>query len=310
MNYNLNKDKLCPGCYNNCYIIGPTGPKGPTGPAGGNVSVLGTYDTYDDLIKEHPQGKPNDSYLVDGNLYVWSDNEQDWTNIGNIKGPKGDKGDPGPQGLNGEDGISEKIVIEKVETIEPDEKAKIQDRFENNTHNLTFYIPKGEKGNKIQTANIVTFNALDDPDGIAISTNSRLPIDRKELDTDNIVTLNTNEKTMKFNKVGTYKITFTVSAKVKTNTNFDSKEDFATIALRQLNTDNIYVGSSKWIYDEEFNQITGSGILSINNINNTYELVNLSPKTIYLNTPDLKYIKSNSYFTNILVNLIIEYIEN
>lgn len=310
MSYNLNKNNLCPNYYNNCYIIGPTGPRGPTGPAGENVSVLGKYDTYDDLIKEHPLGKPNDSYLVDGNLYVWSDNEQDWTNIGNIKGPKGDKGDQGPQGLNGENGISEKISIENVETIEPDEKARIHDRFENNTHNLTFYIPKGEKGNKIQIANIVTFNALDDPDGIAISTNNRLPIDRKELDTNNIVTINSNEKTIKFNKNGTYKITFTVSAKVKTNINFDSKEDFVTIAFRQLNTDNIYIGSSQWIYNEQFNQITSSGILSINNINDTYELVNLGPKTIYLNTPDLNHIKSNSYFTNTLVNLIIEYIEN
>ena len=63
-------------------------------------------------------------------------------------GAKGEQGEPGPMGLPGEKGISEIIIIDKTETVEPDEPAKIQDDFNDNTHHLTFYIPKGEKGEK------------------------------------------------------------------------------------------------------------------------------------------------------------------
>lgn len=58
-------------------------------------------------------------------------------------GPKGDRGDIGPVG---ETGISHEIIIDETKTINPDEPAKVQDEFNNNTHYLTFYIPKGEKG--------------------------------------------------------------------------------------------------------------------------------------------------------------------
>jgi hypothetical protein len=60
-------------------------------------------------------------------------------------GPKGDRGDIGPVG---ETGISHEIIIDETKTINPDEPAKVQDEFNNNTHYLTFYIPKGEKGEK------------------------------------------------------------------------------------------------------------------------------------------------------------------
>ena len=58
-------------------------------------------------------------------------------------GPKGDRGDIGPVG---ETGISHEIIIDETKTINPDEPAKVQDEFNNNIHYLTFYIPKGEKG--------------------------------------------------------------------------------------------------------------------------------------------------------------------
>ena len=58
-------------------------------------------------------------------------------------GPKGDRGDIGPVG---EAGISHEFIVDETKTINPDEPAKVQDEFNNNTHYLTFYIPKGEKG--------------------------------------------------------------------------------------------------------------------------------------------------------------------
>lgn len=50
------------------------------------------------------------------------------------------------------------------------------------------------------------------------------------------------------------------------------------------------------------------GIISVDNIANVYELVNLSKRSIYLDIPDLENINSNSYFVNAPVNIIVEYL--
>ena len=96
--------------------IGPQGPQGPTGvqgiqgPQGENgrdgvgVTILGYYDTYEELIAEHPTGNPGDSYIVDGDLYVWAVNENRWENVGRIRGPQGPDGPQGPGGPIGPQG--------------------------------------------------------------------------------------------------------------------------------------------------------------------------------------------------------------
>ena len=81
--------------------IGPTGPKGDTGPQGTGLSIEGSFDTLDELKKTHPTGNIGDCYIVQGVLYIWDEEKQDWINIGNIKGPKGDTGEKGEQGLQG-----------------------------------------------------------------------------------------------------------------------------------------------------------------------------------------------------------------
>ncbi len=80
---------------------GLPGATGPTGPAGTSVTIMGSYPTLDDLLQEHPTGNLGDSYLVNGDLYVWANNGKQWVNVGNIKGPKGDQGPIGPRGLEG-----------------------------------------------------------------------------------------------------------------------------------------------------------------------------------------------------------------
>ncbi len=87
---------------------GPTGPKGDTGATGTGITIKGSYNSYEELIREHPRGNDGDSYLVNGCLYVW--NADAWENVGNIKGdtgdvgPKGDTGNTGPQGVKGDTG--------------------------------------------------------------------------------------------------------------------------------------------------------------------------------------------------------------
>ena len=84
---------------------GPAGATGDTGATGASLTIKGSYNTYEELIAEHPTGNDGDSYLVNGSLYVWNGNA--WENVGNIKGEKGDtgaKGDTGDTGAKGDTG--------------------------------------------------------------------------------------------------------------------------------------------------------------------------------------------------------------
>lgn len=86
---------------------GPQGPQGPKGEDGTGVTILGSYESGEALRQDHPTGQAGDSYLVNGDLYVWSVTESDWKNVGNIQGPQGDQGpqgETGPQGPQGETG--------------------------------------------------------------------------------------------------------------------------------------------------------------------------------------------------------------
>ena len=81
---------------------GPAGAKGDTGATGTGITIKGSYNTYEELIAEHPTGNDGNSYLVNGSLYVW--NGTAWENVGNIKGEKGDTGSQGVKGDTGERG--------------------------------------------------------------------------------------------------------------------------------------------------------------------------------------------------------------
>ena len=81
---------------------GPAGPKGDTGATGTGITIKGSYNSYEELIREHPTGNAGDSYLVNSALYVW--NGDSWENVGNIKGEKGDTGATGKTGDKGDTG--------------------------------------------------------------------------------------------------------------------------------------------------------------------------------------------------------------
>lgn len=70
----------------------------PRGKDNSGISVFGSFDTKDELENAHPLGNPGESYLVDGNLYVWNSDNNNWKDAGAIVGPKGDKGDKGDPG--------------------------------------------------------------------------------------------------------------------------------------------------------------------------------------------------------------------
>lgn len=83
---------------------GPQGTKGDTGPAGTSTTIIGSYASYAELIAAHPFGNVGDSYIVNGDLYVWSTNTSTWINAGRIQGPSGPTGATGLTGATGETG--------------------------------------------------------------------------------------------------------------------------------------------------------------------------------------------------------------
>ena len=251
-----------------CYILtGPTGPMGPTGPNGNGVKIMGSYHNYDDFMKEHQIGKTDDSYLVDEELYVWDDKNKQWVDAGKIKGPKGDIGPQGPKGEKGDVG------------------------------------PTGPVNNTIRSAYLITFHNIDGEKNVPFL--SKIPIERKELDLTNLITLNDNA--IQFNVAGYYHISILVSAYIKDYTG-NPNTDFVTIGFRKKDTDEIYIGASVWENDGMAFQIKAEGMIAIVNPKDEYELTNLSNQTIYLYSPNLTDISSNSYFTNSLVTIFIEYL--
>ena len=85
---------------------GPQGPKGENGKDGKGVTILGSYESEDELNAAHPTGNAGDAYLIGANLYVWSPTKNAWENVGQLQGPKGDTGATGPQGPKGDTGAT------------------------------------------------------------------------------------------------------------------------------------------------------------------------------------------------------------
>jgi hypothetical protein len=83
--------------------VGPQGQQGVTGPQGSGVNILGTYSTLQLLQSDNPVGNVGDGYIVQNDLYVWSDLNQEWANAGPIVGPTGATGPTGSTGPTGAD---------------------------------------------------------------------------------------------------------------------------------------------------------------------------------------------------------------
>lgn len=263
----------------NLVFIGSTGPTGPTGPAGNGVRIMGSYNSFDDFIKEHQIGNVDDSYMVGCDLYIWDDTNKKWVNAGPIKGDKGDNGTPGIQG-------------------EPGIQGPIGPQGEMGPTG-----PTGPSNSTVRSAYLVTFK--DSNNEISVPILSKIPIKHKELDLTNLVTLGEND--IKFNVAGYYHISIIVSAYVK-DIQSNPETDFVTIGFRKNNTDDIYIGASLFKDDELASQIKAEGMIAVIDTQDIYELANLSNQEIYLNSPNINDISSNSYFTNSLVTIFIEYL--
>ena len=68
---------------------------GNKGSDGTGVTILGSYDSEEELIQAHPTGNPGDAYMIAGDLYVWDAANSQWKNVGRIQGEQGDAGPAG-----------------------------------------------------------------------------------------------------------------------------------------------------------------------------------------------------------------------
>lgn len=116
--------------------IGPMGEKGSTGPTG-KQGERGEKGEKGDI---GPQGIKGEIGPIGATGPTGPKGDKGET------GPMGETGPIGPRGFPGEIGISEVITIDETITVDSSEKAEVQDDFDRNIHHLTFYIPKGEKG--------------------------------------------------------------------------------------------------------------------------------------------------------------------
>lgn len=272
-------------------ITGPVGPMGPTGPAGTSVTILGSYDRVDELQTAHPTGSSGQSYLVEGDLYVWSDTEGDWIDVGEIRGPKGEPGEEGPTGPAGPKGDQGVPGIQGEEG--PTGPAG----------------PIGPAGpQEIGAVYIVAFNN-NDPNGYTVNPNQRLPLLRKDIDNTNMCQIDPSQYTIKFNKQGVYRVEFIVNAYITPTSVFNKNDDIIAIGLKKIGEPIIYAGGSVWYNADHNVRITGQGIFVIGNTNTEIiELVNLSKQPIILNTPLLQDTLSESYFINPVVSMIIQFL--
>ena len=90
---------------------------GTQGEQGTGVTILGSYDSEESLAEAHPTGVAGDSYLINSELYVWSETDTSWINVGTIRGPQGEKGETGAPGAAGADGVNGKDGSDGISPI-------------------------------------------------------------------------------------------------------------------------------------------------------------------------------------------------
>ena len=275
-------------------VTGEPGPQGPTGPSGTSVKILGSYSTLQDLQREHSEGEAGDGYLVGDNLYVWSENDQQWNDVGVIRGPQGPTGPEGKQGEIGPRGPQglQGIQGDQGNPGEPGPQG-----------------PTGPAGpEEIGVVYLVTLNDTPPFSGHTVVKNHRIPILRKEVDNTQMCTLH-DDYSITFSKAGVYRIDFVVTASPKSSQSFDEKQNVISVGFKSVSKKVIYAGGSSW-YDNEKNiRIVGQGMFVVSDIVRDYfELVNTGENDLVLNAPSIDSVASQSYFVNPLVTILIQYL--
>lgn len=247
--------------------IGPTGPQGEKGIAGSTTIDIGTTQTVESNAPAEVINAGTNKNVI--------------LNFKIPKGEKGDKGDQGvqgeqgpigPQGLPGEIGISEVITVDATETIESNEEAMVQDDFDRNVHHLTFYIPKGEKGEKGDHAGIEAYaerysNTVQRFNVLA-NTETIIPL---ETTGPNLSTIYNSTYAIEIQKEGMYQINYFLNLATSIDTNY-------TVFIKAASTK---IDSSEMKHESKANSISsinGSTIFKLSK-NDEITLVIITEQT-------------------------------
>lgn len=274
-------------------LIGPTGPTGPTGATGAaGQSERMVIHKIEAVTADAPAHI--DDNMVDNVHYIDLFIPQGATGpqgeVGatgqpgepgpqgerGMPGPKGDKGEPGPQGPQGEVG------------------------------------PRGPQGAtgpyQIKAAYVTSWNENYqgfDAYGYKLESNARIPLMRKETDYGDLITVDSANNTISFNSTGVYYISFTANPYMNITGNFANFSDFIALAFREVGTDNILAASNSWNIDQQAATTIGQGVFVVSDTSASYELVNVSKKSGYLQACDIQFTISNSYFSSVLTSIVI-----
>lgn len=296
--------------------IGPTGEIGPKGNDGTSVTILGSYSSFDELEKNHQTGSPGQSYLVDDNLYVWSDETANWINVGQIKGPQGERGlqgERGPQGPKGEQGATG-----PEGPIGPQGVAGIQgiqgvqgERGPQGEQGVTGPTgPQGLPGTlDIPTGYFFTSNEGAAQSGREVPSLYPLPLEVEVFNNNSdIFYFSNRNNTITILKPGIYKINFIVQARTSEQPVLP-QDNFISVGFKKVNEETIYAGSSVWGNKSTPVLLNGQGIINLTYGKELFELVNLSKSSIFLQSPDLDNLNTESSFSSPVVSIIIEKIK-
>ncbi len=280
---------------------GPMGPQGPQGEDGTSVTILGSFNSLEELKKAHPTGIPGQSYLVDANLYVWSEENKDWTNVGLIRGPKGEQGETGPKGdigpmgprgIQGPQG--------EVGPIGPTGKTGEQG----------VPGPQGPQGIpgplEIPTLYVVSSNEDVPQGGLEIPADERLPLEIMVLDNTKSFFVSNVNKTITFLRKGIYRIDFIVQAHTVDQVSALESANIISIGFRKLYESTVYAGNTVWGSKTTPTTIVGHGIVNLTYPNQLFELVNLGKYPIFLQSPKTESLGTDSSFANPIVTIMIQ----
>ena len=287
----INKNKKC---CRTCF--GPTGPKGeqgeigPTGPTG----PIGLSETIE--VGETKTGEANTNAMVENvgtnknailNFTIPKGEAGDKIIIGKTETldanararvedtyaenvhtldfyiPQGFDGVNGEIGPKGDPGISEKIEVINTKTVDSGQLAEVKDEFTDNTHYLTFLIPKGDKGDTgpqglVGTAILDSYASLYEDNGNSYMLVANTPNQVELSKNSQIKNMDISFTNMvKVLNAGIYKIDYFFSsvASVQSDISIELRKENITINGTKI---------TKKVNNQEYVWFNGSIIVSLN----------------------------------------------
>lgn len=286
--------------------IGPMGPQGEVGPKGNDgtsVTILGSYTNFQELEAAHPDGAPGQSYLVDEDLYVWSEENSEWVNVGKIKGPQGEVGPMGPRGLQGEKGVQGDPGPQGERGLQgpqgvPGLQGERGPKGEQGDQGLQG--PQGIPGPLEVPTTFILATSEYNPNGYEVEYNNQVPLELKMLDMNGKFYLNTVNSTVTILEKGTYFVAFQVLAKLKAN---NSPNNVISIGFRKLTEPTVYAGCSVWGNTETPSLLSGFGTITSDG-KDWFELANTGKATIVVDGPLDNDLSTESSLASPVVSLI------